>query len=267
MIITCTSGSREGERISFDLKNPVLIGRSHSVQIRLREADVSGRHAEITKSDSGVHITCHSRHGLRVDGEDVNVEESRTLSVGDEITIGGQVRFRVDNIDEDIEAVWKVDALAAIKHLMSDGETAKADEALKELLAVEPNNLAAKMLYGTCRQLLGDEETFSRIHDELAPLMEGMHENDALMGNMSIWDKYHKMFLEQTTPDGLVKESESVELCTLYGCCDYRVGSMEEIGAIRKMIDGKRRRKRMVWLLLIAVPFLFWFAWWLGQRL
>ena len=61
--------------------------------------------------------------------------------------------------------------LDEIKQLMAAGETAQADEALKELLAAEPNNLQAKMLYGTCRQLLGDEETFRRIYDELAPVM------------------------------------------------------------------------------------------------
>ena len=64
--------------------------------------------------------------------------------------------------------------LDEIKQLMVADETAQADEALKELLAAEPNNLQAKMLYGTCRQLLGDEETFKRIHDELVPELENM---------------------------------------------------------------------------------------------
>ena len=62
--------------------------------------------------------------------------------------------------------------LDEIKQLMAAGETAEADEALKEVLArTVSENLQAKMFYGTCRQLLGDEETFKRIHDELAPLM------------------------------------------------------------------------------------------------
>ena len=45
--------------------------------------------------------------------------------------------------------------LDEIKQLMTVGETAEADKALKELFEKEPNNLQAKMLYGTCRQLLG----------------------------------------------------------------------------------------------------------------
>ncbi len=47
-------------------------------------------------------------------------------------------------------------ALEEIKQMMAAGETVQADEALKELLEKEQNNLQAKMLYGTCRQLLGD---------------------------------------------------------------------------------------------------------------
>ena len=156
--------------------------------------------------------------------------------------------------------------LDEIKRMMAAGETAQADAALKELLVSEPNNLQAKMLYGTCRQLLGDEETFRRIHDELAPEMEGLHENNTPMGDISTWNKYHKIFSEQTF-DGLVTESDSEEPSTLYGCFEYHpVVSREEIVALRKMID-QRRRTKITCLLLIAALFLFWLAWWLGQRL
>ena len=86
--------------------------------------------------------------------------------------------------------------LDEIKQMMAAGDTAQANEALKELLAAEPNNLQAKMLYGTCRQLLGDEETFKRIHDELAPAMErlaGGATSDATpvqSETLSLWKKY-----------------------------------------------------------------------------
>ena len=82
----------------------------------------------------------------------------------------------------------KMKALDEIKQMMAAGDTAKAAEALKELLAKEPRNLQAKMLYGTCCQLLGDEETFKRIHDELAPEM-----------------KYTIVFHDETTEFGVIK--------------------------------------------------------------
>ena len=85
--------------------------------------------------------------------------------------------------------------LDEIKKLMAAGETAQADEALKELLAAEPNNLKAKMLYGTCRQLLGDEETFKRIHDELTSEMERLEKKEPKAETVSLWKKYHALWM------------------------------------------------------------------------
>lgn len=84
--------------------------------------------------------------------------------------------------------------LDEIKKLMAKGETAQADEALKELLAAEPDNLQAKMLYGTCRQLLGDEETFKRIHDELVPKIASLEKNEPNTETVSLWRKYHRLW-------------------------------------------------------------------------
>ena len=85
--------------------------------------------------------------------------------------------------------------LDEIKQLMAEGETVQADTALKELLAAEPNNLQAKMLYGTCRQLLGDEETFKRIHDELAPEMDRLEKKEPKAETLSLWKKYHALWV------------------------------------------------------------------------
>ena len=84
--------------------------------------------------------------------------------------------------------------LDEIKQMMSAGDTAQADEALKELLAQEPDNLQAKMLYGTCRQLLGDEETFKRIHDELAPVMGCLKGDSIGIIEIKMWEKYSTLY-------------------------------------------------------------------------
>ena len=84
--------------------------------------------------------------------------------------------------------------LDEIKKLMADGETAQADEALKELLEKEPDNLQAKMLYGTCRQLLGDEETFRRIHDELVPVMEKCGKGNSNLEEVRMWSRYQDLY-------------------------------------------------------------------------
>ena len=84
--------------------------------------------------------------------------------------------------------------LDEIKKLMADGGIAQADEALKELLAAEPDNLQAKMLYGTCRQLLGDEETFRRIHDELVPVMEKCGKGNSNLEEVRMWSRYQDLY-------------------------------------------------------------------------
>ena len=94
-------------------------------------------------------------------------------------------------------------SLDEIKQMMAAGDAAQADVALKELLAKEPDNLQAKMLYGTCRQLLGDEKTFKRIHDELAPVMEMMSSETTESG---MWAKYN-MIHSDASKDALTKRS------------------------------------------------------------
>lgn len=90
--------------------------------------------------------------------------------------------------------------LDEIKQMMATGETVQADEALKELLEKEPTNLQAKMLYGTCRQLLGDEETFRRIHDELTPVMVKLSDisldtsTSIPTETLSLWKKYQTLW-------------------------------------------------------------------------
>lgn len=81
--------------------------------------------------------------------------------------------------------------LDEIKTLLKSGDIAGAEAAAQELLATEPDNVQAMMLYGTCRQLLGDNKTFGEIHDELAPKM-------ATEGNektLSLWRRYHKLWM------------------------------------------------------------------------
>ena len=78
-----------------------------------------------------------------------------------------------------------------VKSLMRSGDVAGAEGAVKELLAAEPDNAEAQMLYGTCRHLLGDNKTFGEIHDKLAPKM-------ATEGNektLSLWRRYHKLWM------------------------------------------------------------------------
>ena len=78
-----------------------------------------------------------------------------------------------------------------IKNRLRSGDVTGAEAAAQELLATEPDNVQAKMLYGICRQLQGDETTFRQIHDELAPKMT-MEGNEK---TLSLWRRYHKLWM------------------------------------------------------------------------
>ncbi|MDO5317107.1 MAG: InlB B-repeat-containing protein [bacterium] len=75
--------------------------------------------------------------------------------------------------------------ISEIKALMRGGELDDAVIALRELLAETPDNVEAKLLYGTCCRLLGDVQTCARIDDEVAALPEARRS--------SSWAKYHAM--------------------------------------------------------------------------
>ncbi len=78
-----------------------------------------------------------------------------------------------------------------IKSLLKSGDVAGAEALCRKALEATPDEAQLKMLFGTCRQLQGDEETFRRIHDELAPEMAKTSSAETL----SLWRKYHKLWM------------------------------------------------------------------------
>ena len=85
-------------------------------------------------------------------------------------------------------------SLDEIKKLMALDKVSQAESALKEVLQREPDNLQAKMLYGLCRQLSGDEEAFKRIYNEVAPKMEQASQPEQPPETVSLWKKYRTLW-------------------------------------------------------------------------
>lgn len=76
--------------------------------------------------------------------------------------------------------------LNEIKMLIKNGDIIKASAELETIVKREPDNIQAKLLYGTCQLLLGDENVFRKIHDEVEPRM--VFEKDRV--TISVWKKY-----------------------------------------------------------------------------
>jgi len=106
-----------------------------------------------------------------------------------------------------------------IKALMKSGEVAQASEACEAILKEYPDDLEVKMLYGTCRQLLGDTATFQRIHDELAPALDSLEAHGDESCVVDQWRNYKKA-IRYLTAAGLVFAA-SAFLCGCYGVPQY----------------------------------------------
>ena len=72
-----------------------------------------------------------------------------------------------------------------IKKDLSNGDVMSAMPKLRELVAKEPHNQEAKVLYGTCCHICGDDEIFVQIDDELAKDRDFCHKR--------VYRKYHAM--------------------------------------------------------------------------
>ena len=90
-------------------------------------------------------------------------------------------------------------SIDAIKELIRKGDIPQASERLREILAKTPEDAAARMLYGTCCQLMGDSATFGRIYRDLAPEMEPRVTRGERSELVSMWLKYAAMFVAVVT--------------------------------------------------------------------
>ena len=124
MKITFTGGMLLGEERTLPVESPILLGRSHSADIRLKEADVSGKHVEIRSSEAGLYATCLSRHGFQWNGLDIAEGESQRLSPGDVVSLGSRVRFRIDGISDAAAPTHDSGTLATRAAVTADGTMA-----------------------------------------------------------------------------------------------------------------------------------------------
>ena len=87
-----------------------------------------------------------------------------------------------------------------IKELLKSGDVAGAEAAAQKLLESEPDNVQAMMLYGTCRQLQGDEATF---RDAYRTVKEHLDDKpDALDAETkAAWARFDELYAKLDQPE------------------------------------------------------------------
>ena len=94
--VTITNGEDQGAEFELDFFTVLAVGRSRKSDIRLRDADVSGRHFEFVRSVSGCCVKDLSRNGLKVDGRAVGEGETAAVRIGSVIEIGAEAKMTVN---------------------------------------------------------------------------------------------------------------------------------------------------------------------------
>ena len=83
-----------------DLFTSLLVGRSRSADIRIKEADVSGKHFEFVRSATGCSVKVLSQNGMVVDGKAIGEGMIEPVLVGFVLEVGEKVKIRVDEVPE-----------------------------------------------------------------------------------------------------------------------------------------------------------------------
>ena len=86
--------------------------------------------------------------------------------------------------------------LDQIKSLMKSGDIAGAEALCRQALEANPEDVAVRFLFATCRRLLGDEETFRDIMLDIAPKMEAIVRDDPDSDTARLWRKSGAVLME-----------------------------------------------------------------------
>lgn len=96
--ITFTGGAQIGDALEFEGGKSLLLGRSHSADIKVKEPDVSGKHLEIFLENGNWVAKNIGRFGTRVDGKELIGTSVAILKKGSVVEVGSKVRFRIDSL-------------------------------------------------------------------------------------------------------------------------------------------------------------------------
>ena len=89
--IVIKGGAEDGQTFEFGPEDTFQVGRSHTVQVRLLEPDVSGHHLELSVRDGVPVATNLSRFAAICKGRELLSGATVELSAGDTIGLGGSV--------------------------------------------------------------------------------------------------------------------------------------------------------------------------------
>ena len=220
--LTVVGGAENGKDFVLSGDRPVVIGRSHSADMRLTEPDVSGKHIELSVEGGACRMRNLSRYASRVNGVEFASGAEGPVTAGDSIEIGRRVKVRVDSVPVTQPASGQSDArddLDAPTAVMEEASTASQERAF-----FEPDEEGATIATHAA------SETFATnfISSGSVPVAPADDGETVLFGGAQGGDG-----ADDETGDGETRELET------------RIGSMEEIVQRRKELEKKSKFRKV----------------------
>ena len=174
--LTVVGGALNGIDFTFPADKVVLIGRSHTADLRMKEADVSGKHLNLFVRDDGTpcmrNLSGHPG-ATKVNGEDYEAGAEIPVVARDYIWLGNKVKIRLDAVpmpqkDEQMsasisltgETSWMNEGEAGVPTaVIEEGEqTASSAGVAVGTFATRPadGTLATRLAQGTVATNLAD---------------------------------------------------------------------------------------------------------------
>lgn len=253
--LTVVGGDENGMDFEFPGDRPVIIGRSHSVDLHLSEADVSGRHVELCFQDgSACQARNLSRYSSRLNGRAFPSGAVAKVSVGDVVELGRRVKIRIDGVPGvPVREVGDGETNATQWGGLADMPTAVMEESTvtsqggMEAAGTQATRMPEMPTQAT---RVADETVVARI---AAEAFESRTGEETVVGT----GMPPPLTEEETQTGGDSGDGETRELET-------RVGSMEELLQRRQELDRRARFHKIVvgfgLLLVVAVLGGLWFA-------
>lgn len=245
--LTVIGGAENGKDFVLPGNRPVIIGRSHSADMRLTEPDVSGKHIELSVEGEGgsCKIRNLSRYASRINDVEFASGAEGAIKAGDAIELGRRVKIRVD----------AVPVQAAVQRDLDDGPTLaevptavmeESSTASQERAFFNPDEEAATVATHMA------SETFATnfmLADGPSPAPASDDGETVLFGGSQGGGED-----DAETGDGETRELET------------RIGSMEEIVQRRKELEKKSKiRKVAAGFCLVLVAALLAALWFVSR--
>lgn len=110
--LTAIGGAENGMSFELSADREMLVGRTHSADVRLTEGDVSGRHLRIFTRDGVPMVVSDTKTSTtQLNGRELGNGEEAVVAAGDVLSLGKRIRLRIDEAPASVASASPEDSV------------------------------------------------------------------------------------------------------------------------------------------------------------